>query len=31
MPFPPETRRKLFGENALTLFGIDEHGTRLPR
>lgn len=31
MPFPPDTRRKLFGENALKLFSIDERGTRLPR
>jgi uncharacterized protein len=31
MPFPPETRRKIFGENALSLFNIDANGKRLRR
>ena len=31
MPFAPETRRKIFGQNALTLFGIDATGKRLHR
>jgi uncharacterized protein len=31
MPFPPETRRKILGENALRLFSINERGERLRR
>jgi hypothetical protein len=31
MPFPPETRRRILGENALRLFSIDEQGRRLRR
>jgi predicted TIM-barrel fold metal-dependent hydrolase len=31
MPFPPETRRKILGENALHLFSIDDQGRRLAR
>jgi predicted TIM-barrel fold metal-dependent hydrolase len=31
MPFPPETRRKILGENALRLFSIDAQGRRLAR
>jgi predicted TIM-barrel fold metal-dependent hydrolase len=29
VPFTPEQKRKVFGENALTLFGIDATGRRL--